>query len=196
MTAPLHRHIGIGFVLVILLLSCAKKTRPPSTTIPSSGLRTQKPYQIKGVWYYPLPSAEGYVEEGLASWYGPEFHGKPTSCGEPYDMYAMTAAHKTLPLGTNVKVTNLRNGRTVILRVNDRGPLFPGGSSISPAGPPRNWDRQIPGWPRCGWKRCRWRPRSRLPATPTGKLIPCHRSVMVFLPFKSGLSAIRTTPIG
>jgi rare lipoprotein A len=122
----LQRNIGISLVLVLLVISCAKKTRPPSTTIPSSGLRTQKPYQIKGVWYYPLPSAEGYVEEGLASWYGPEFHGKPTSCGEPYDMYAMTAAHKTLPLGTNVKVTNLRNGRTVILRVNDRGPFVSG----------------------------------------------------------------------
>ena len=66
------------------------------------------------------------MEEGLASWYGAEFHGKPTSCGEPYDMYAMTAAHKTLPLGTHVKVSNLRNGRSVILRVNDRGPFVSG----------------------------------------------------------------------
>jgi rare lipoprotein A len=120
------RHIGIGLVLIILAVGCAKKTPPPSTTSPSPGLRTQRPYQIKGVWYYPLPSADGYVEEGLASWYGPEFHGKPTSCGEPYDMYAMTAAHKTLPMGTHVKVTNQRNGRSVILRVNDRGPFVSG----------------------------------------------------------------------
>jgi rare lipoprotein A len=118
------RHIGIGLVLVILVVGCARK--PPPSTFPHSGYRTQRPYQIKGVWYYPLPSADGYVEEGLASWYGPEFHGKPTSCGEPYDMYAMTAAHKTLPMGTNVKVTNLRNSRSVILRVNDRGPFVSG----------------------------------------------------------------------
>jgi len=126
MTVLLQRRMGIGLVLVILVVSCAKKIPPPSTTIPSSGLRTQRPYQIKGVWYYPLPSADGYVEEGLASWYGPEFHGKPTSCGEPYDMYALTAAHKTLPLGTYVKVTNLRNGRSIILRINDRGPFVSG----------------------------------------------------------------------
>jgi rare lipoprotein A len=89
-------------------------------------LRTQKPYQIKGTWYYPLPTAEGFSEEGLASWYGADFHGKPTSCGEPYNMYAMTAAHKTLPLGTHVKVSNLKNGRSIIVRVNDRGPFVSG----------------------------------------------------------------------
>jgi rare lipoprotein A len=124
-SVSLQRNIGISLVLVLLVISCAKKTPPPSA-YPPSGLRSQKPYQIKGVWYYPLPSADGYVEEGLASWYGPEFHGKPTSCGEPYDMYAMTAAHKTLPLGTYVKVTNQRNGRSVILRINDRGPFVSG----------------------------------------------------------------------
>ena len=125
-TLPFTRHVGIGIILALLAVSCAKKVPPPATVLPSSGLRTQKPYQIKGIWYYPLPSAEGYVEEGLASWYGAEFHGKKTSCGEPYDMYAMTAAHKTLPLGTHVKVSNLRNGRSVILRVNDRGPFVSG----------------------------------------------------------------------
>ncbi len=66
------------------------------------------------------------MEDGLASWYGPDFHGKPTSCGEPYNMWADTAAHKTLPLGTYVKVTNLENGRSTILRVNDRGPFVAG----------------------------------------------------------------------
>lgn len=89
-------------------------------------VRTQRPYQIKGVWYYPIPTAQGYVEDGLASWYGPGFHGKPTSTGEPYDMEAMTAAHKTLPMGTHVKVTNLDNGRSTILRINDRGPFVSG----------------------------------------------------------------------
>jgi rare lipoprotein A len=120
------KHLGVGLVLFLLLAGCAKKSPPPPPPVPGPGLRTQLPYQIKGVWYYPLPSAEGYVEEGLASWYGAGFHGKPTSCGEPYDMWAMTAAHKTLPLGTYVKVTNLRNGRSVILRVNDRGPFVSG----------------------------------------------------------------------
>ena len=121
------KHFGLWVVLALLVVGCARKVPPATpTAVPSSALRTQMPYQIKGVWYYPLPSAEGYVEEGMASWYGAEFHGKPTSCGEPYDMYAMTAAHKTLPLGTMVKVTNQRNGRSVILRVNDRGPFVSG----------------------------------------------------------------------
>jgi rare lipoprotein A len=126
MTGPVQRQIGIGLFLVFFLAGCASKPPAPPTRVPPAGLRTQKPYQINGVWYYPLPSADGYVEEGLASWYGLEFHGKPTSCGEPYDMYAMTAAHKTLPLGTYVKVTNRRNGRSVILRINDRGPFVSG----------------------------------------------------------------------
>jgi len=125
-TLPSTRHVGIGLILILLVVGCAKKAPPPPSVPPTAGLRTQKPYQIKGIWYYPLPTAEGYVEEGLASWYGAEFHGKPTSCGEPYDMYAMTAAHKTLPLGTYVKVSNLHNGRSVLLRVNDRGPFVSG----------------------------------------------------------------------
>lgn len=116
--------LGICLLLSIFTLSCSTHNIPPPQPTPSPpGLRTQKPYQINGIWYYPLPTAEGYTEEGLASWYGADFHGKPTSCGEPYDMWAMTAAHKTLPLGTYVKVTNLQNGRSVVLRINDRGPF-------------------------------------------------------------------------
>ncbi len=127
MRIRLARHIGIGFFLVVFALSCAKTPYTPSRPgPPGSELRSQKPYQINGSWYYPLPTAQGYVEEGLASWYGADFHGKPTSCGEPYDMYAMTAAHKTLPLGTYVKVTNMENRRSVILRINDRGPFVSG----------------------------------------------------------------------
>jgi len=80
-------------------------------------------YERNGVTYHVLKSAKGYDKEGIASWYGPEFQGKRTSSGEPYDMYAMTAAHKTLPLPTYVEVTNLENGRKVIVRVNDRGPF-------------------------------------------------------------------------
>ena len=80
-------------------------------------------YVVYGKRYYTLPSSSGYQEVGLASWYGTKFHGKRTSSGEPYDIYGMTAAHKTLPLPTYVEVTNLNNGRTVILKVNDRGPF-------------------------------------------------------------------------
>lgn len=95
---------------------------PPSEKLPP-GL---KPYTVNGKTYYPLPSAKGYVEEGLASWYGPRFHGRPTASGEPFNMYAFTAAHRILPLGTYVLVTNLENGRRVVVRINDRGPFVPG----------------------------------------------------------------------
>jgi rare lipoprotein A len=80
-------------------------------------------YQVDGKTYYVMPSSTGYRERGIASWYGTKFHGRRTSSGEPYDMYAMTAAHKTLPLPAYVRVTNLRNQRSVVLRVNDRGPF-------------------------------------------------------------------------
>jgi rare lipoprotein A len=80
-------------------------------------------YQVLGKRYSVLSSAEGYVERGIASWYGPTFHGELTSMGERYDMYAMTAAHKTLPLPAYARVTNLRNGKSVVVRINDRGPF-------------------------------------------------------------------------
>jgi len=83
-------------------------------------------YTVMGKRYFVMPSANGYVERGVASWYGPGFHAQSTSNGEKYDMYAMTGAHKTLPLPTYVKVTNLQNGRTVTLRINDRGPFKDG----------------------------------------------------------------------
>jgi len=80
-------------------------------------------YEVMGQRYTVLAAADGYLERGVASWYGPTFHGGSTSSGEPYDMYGMTAAHKTLPLPTYVRVTNLRNGKSVVVRVNDRGPF-------------------------------------------------------------------------
>jgi len=80
-------------------------------------------YDKLGRRYFVLPTADGYLERGVASWYGPGFHGDNTSSGEPYDMYAMTAAHKTLPLPSYARVTNLANGRSVVVRVNDRGPF-------------------------------------------------------------------------
>ena len=80
-------------------------------------------YEVFGKRYHVLASSEGHVERGTASWYGPGFHNASTSMGEPYDMYAMTAAHKTLPLPAYAEVTNLRNGRKVVVRINDRGPF-------------------------------------------------------------------------
>ena len=83
----------------------------------------KNPYTINGVTYQLMPSAKGYSEEGMASWYGNKFHGRKTSNGETYSMYGMTAAHKTLPIPAYVRVTNLANGRQIIVRVNDRGPF-------------------------------------------------------------------------
>ena len=80
-------------------------------------------YVVAGHRYVVLPTAAGYVERGVASWYGTEFHGLRTSTGESYDMFAMTAAHKTLPLPCYARVTNLSNGRSVVVRINDRGPF-------------------------------------------------------------------------
>lgn len=85
--------------------------------------RGTKSYTVRGKTYHPYQSARGYRETGVASWYGPGFHGKKTSNGERYDQNAMTAAHKLLPFGTRLRVTNLGNGRSVIVRINDRGPF-------------------------------------------------------------------------
>ena len=94
---------------------------PRAEPLSASGNR---PYTVFGVNYTPLPSSRGYRERGTASWYGRKFHGKRTSSGEPYDMYAMTAAHKTLPIPCYVRVRSLENGRSVVVRVNDRGPFL------------------------------------------------------------------------
>ncbi len=83
-----------------------------------------KPYAVFSKTYYPLSSPKNYRERGIASWYGKKFHGKRTSTGEAYDMYAMTAAHKTLPIPCYARVRNLRNGSSVVVRVNDRGPFL------------------------------------------------------------------------
>ena len=90
---------------------------------PRSRYGNPRSYTVLGKRYYTLDRSDGYRERGVASWYGTKFHGRRTSSGEPYDMYAMTAAHKTLPLPTYVRVTNLDNRRSVVVRVNDRGPF-------------------------------------------------------------------------
>lgn len=109
--------------LLILLTSCAS---PPKSEKPSrldSAPATQRPYTVMGNRYEPLASHEGFEQEGIASSYGWEFHGRTTSNGEQFDMRAMTAAHKTLPMGVYVKVQNKRNRSEVVVRINDRGPF-------------------------------------------------------------------------
>jgi rare lipoprotein A len=108
----------------LFLSGCALFRGERESTAPaSSGQRGTKPYTVRGKTYYPLTSADGYREEGIASWYGKDFHGKTTANGERYNMYGSTAAHKLLPFGTKVKVTNRRNGRSIVVRINDRGPF-------------------------------------------------------------------------
>ena len=87
---------------------------------------TMRPYNVFGIRYYPFVANVGEQFDGIASWYGPDFHAKKTSNGEIYNMYAMTAAHKTLPMNTVVRVDNLDNGRSTIVRINDRGPFVAG----------------------------------------------------------------------
>jgi rare lipoprotein A len=111
-------------------LAACGTTPPPETTtssLPSRGgaYRVGQPYQINGVWYYPREQPD-YDETGVASWYGPDFDGRPTADGEMYDMNGLSAAHPTLPLPVNVRVTNLDNGKSIVLRVNDRGPFVNG----------------------------------------------------------------------
>lgn len=89
---------------------------------PSAG-GNKSPYEVWGKRYHVLPTAEGYVAEGIASWYGKKFHGYKTANGEVYDMYQLSAAHKSLPLPSYAEITNLENGRKILVRVNDRGPF-------------------------------------------------------------------------
>jgi len=98
------------------------KRVPPSGRVPG----TQRPYRIDGKTYYPLPTSQGFEQNGIASWYGNPFHGRKTSNGETYNMHQMTAAHKTLPMNTRLLVKNLDNGKEVVVRVNDRGPFVRG----------------------------------------------------------------------
>ena len=118
-------------LLLCLSFGCASKTPEPQGRgdAPQTGKKktkskaTQRPYVIKGITYYPLPSSVGYAEQGIASWYGEPFHGRKTSNGETYNMYGDTAAHKTLPMDTMLLVKNLENGRSTVVRINDRGPF-------------------------------------------------------------------------
>jgi rare lipoprotein A len=104
----------------------SKVPEPVPRAEPRSARGNPPFYEALGKRYFVMANAVGYVERGVASWYGPGFHAANTSNGEKYDMYGMTAAHKTLPLPSYVQVTNLQNGRSVVVRVNDRGPFKEG----------------------------------------------------------------------
>lgn len=133
--------VAVG--LALLLAACIPMAGPPvkrdnapivpvvAERIPDAIPRVDKitragnknPYTVLGKTYSLLPTSKGYIESGIASWYGTKFQGRPTANGEKYNLYAMTAAHKTLPIPAYVKVTNLDNQRSVVVRVNDRGPF-------------------------------------------------------------------------
>jgi len=122
-----------AFVLALAAAGCAetelvvdrtKLVTRPGAEAPGA-YKIGQPYAVGGVWYYPAEDF-AYNETGVASWYGAQFHGRATANGETYDMNALTAAHKTLPMPTLVRVINLENGRAVVLRVNDRGPFAQG----------------------------------------------------------------------
>ncbi|MBU1053240.1 MAG: septal ring lytic transglycosylase RlpA family protein [Proteobacteria bacterium] len=126
-----HKTIFSLLVFGLFLLSSCSTGRqpvsvsskyPPKASYPPKA-NYPKPYKVFGKWYQPIPDSKGYRERGIASWYGKDFHGKKTSNGEIYNMHDMTAAHKTLPLGTIVKVLNLDNNKEITLRINDRGPF-------------------------------------------------------------------------
>jgi rare lipoprotein A len=131
----------LALLSALLLSACASspfvhKDGAPTVSVDPSTVRdaiprhdevtragNKNPYTVLGKTYHLLPTAQGYREEGVASWYGTKFHGRPTANGEPYSLYGMTAAHTTLPIPSYVKVTNLANKRTAIVRINDRGPF-------------------------------------------------------------------------
>ncbi|MCI0432932.1 MAG: septal ring lytic transglycosylase RlpA family protein, partial [Gemmatimonadetes bacterium] len=136
---PADRVVAGALMLLLAACSSAPARRPPSlpppprdpASIPDAVPRPEPRsksgnppfYEVNGRRYFVLGSSSGYAERGVASWYGRDFHGGRTANGDTYDMYAMTAAHTTLPLPCHVQVTNLANGRSVIVRVNDRGPF-------------------------------------------------------------------------
>jgi len=127
--------------LLVVLAACSTTESPPGDSAPVnppdlsrlpdpvphpeplSKYGNKSPYQVLGKTYYVLPEPDNYKEYGNASWYGTKFHGQRTSSGEPYDMYKLTAAHRSLPIPSYVRVTNLDNKRSAIVRVNDRGPF-------------------------------------------------------------------------
>lgn len=132
----LCRKLGVGIAMVALLFGgCTevmigshilKKTGEKQNCVAEGAPKIGNPYMIDGERYVPQNSSWGFTEEGVASWYGEDFHGKATANGECYNMYNFTAAHRTLPLPTVVRVTNMENNKSVVVKVNDRGPFARG----------------------------------------------------------------------
>jgi len=146
-----HMNKAIAFILCIALAGCsiARRQPEPRASIPSGSSvpsppadvlsipdavpraeplhrYANRPYEALGKKYVPLTQVGVYQQRGVASWYGKRFHGNPTSSGEKYDMYRMTAAHPILPIPSYARVTNLANGKRVVVRINDRGPFHAG----------------------------------------------------------------------
>ena len=117
---PAHQTDGVGPI------GPMAPPQPPAARVPPAAPGNPPFYEVMGERYQVLPESEGYTEQGVASWYGREFHGRRTSSGEVYDMYALTAAHKTLPLPTTARVTSLTTGKSIVVRINDRGPFKKG----------------------------------------------------------------------
>lgn len=125
-TAILIFQAGLNGCGRVKIVSIPDKIRPPAAKETRKPVPTQRAYEIKGRTYYPIPDAQGFNQQGLASWYGPPFHGRKTSNGETYNMHGDTAAHKTLPMETRVLVHNRENNRETVVRINDRGPFVKG----------------------------------------------------------------------
>ena len=135
MGLPSLRRGLVMIVGAVVLTACAETqfithtakriTKPKTTVEPKVTYKVGKPYQIKGTWYYPAEDYN-YDETGIASWYGTKFHGRATANGEVFDMNGLSAAHRTLPMPSFVRVTNLESGRSLNLRLNDRGPFARG----------------------------------------------------------------------
>ncbi|HUC60431.1 MAG TPA: septal ring lytic transglycosylase RlpA family protein [Alphaproteobacteria bacterium] len=131
LAASLPAALALG--AMVLLSACSMFGGGPASVAPGGQgapgahgyYKIGSPYEVDGIWYYPGVDYN-YDETGIASWYGPNFHGKYTANGEVYDMNALTAAHPTLPLPSIVRVTDLDNGRSIVVRINDRGPYVPG----------------------------------------------------------------------
>jgi rare lipoprotein A len=117
----LFPHFPVWALLLVWFIGCATAP-PPPPRVPGA----QKPYQIDNQWYQPIADANGFRQKGLASWYGPDFHGRKTANGEIYNMHDMTAAHTILPLNTWVRVQNMNNNNKIDVRINDRGPFVRG----------------------------------------------------------------------
>ena len=112
------KNVLLCIVMLVVLIGCGGGTKVYKINT--------KPYTVAGQTYYPLESAKGFSETGVASWYGDKFHGRKTASGERYNQRDLTAAHKTLPFGTKVRVKNTQNGKSVFVRINDRGPFTKG----------------------------------------------------------------------